>query len=326
MFPKCFSMSYQTRPIWHLSNRVSLNNSANTPRFNKECGSRHASCSIWKCHDGEEGEFEFLTEIDGALNELIGQNYINQLIAQYGRCTRWLLSQHLALRCSKSITMLSVYDILVRYHEALLRGLGVTLELTSIIWILGVVIGVFLGYLSARYRNAIGIPSRLIAFLLAGTPILVLLFWLYYPAQALFNVNIAPFWVACFALSVLNIFTVADLTRTTLNNFPNQYRVAALVCGLSPDEVFSHIEFPIVFRQILPNLLNIQVNMLQLTLFASLISVEEIFRVAQEINAQIYEPVQIYTTLAVFFLIICLPLNGLALWLKNRFTRDLSET
>ncbi len=118
---------------------------------------------------------------------------------------------------------------------------------------------------------------------------------------------------------------VADLTRNALINFPNEYNLAAKVCGLSQKETFLNIEFPIIFRQILPSLLSIQVNMLQLTLFASLISVEEIFRVAQEINAQIYEPVQIYSALAIFFLIVCLPLNGIAVYLKQKYTRDISE-
>lgn len=65
--------------------------------------------------------------------------------------------------------------------------------------------------------------------------------------------------------------------------------------------------------------------MLHTTLFASLISVEEIFRVAQRINAKIYKPVEIYTALGVFFLLVCLPLNGFALGLKKRYGRNLSE-
>jgi ABC-type amino acid transport system permease subunit len=47
--------------------------------------------------------------------------------------------------------------------------------------------------------------------------------------------------------------------------------------------------------------------------------------VAQRINAQIYKPVEIYTALGVFFLIVCVPINGFALWLKKRFTRDVSQ-
>jgi ABC-type amino acid transport system permease subunit len=65
--------------------------------------------------------------------------------------------------------------------------------------------------------------------------------------------------------------------------------------------------------------------MLQATLFASLISVDEIFRVAQRINARVYRPIEVYTALGVFFLAICLPMNGIALWLRRKYTRDLSE-
>jgi ABC-type amino acid transport system permease subunit len=60
-------------------------------------------------------------------------------------------------------------------------------------------------------------------------------------------------------------------------------------------------------------------------LFASLISVEEIFRVSQRINSLEYKPVEIYTALALFFLSISLPVNALALWLRSRFTRNISE-
>ena len=221
--------------------------------------------------------------------------------------------------------MLSTLDIIIQYKEALLRGLFVTLELCFIIWIVGIIIGILFGYLSSRFKNSFGVILRTIFFILGGIPILVLLFWFYYPAQTMLQVNIPPFWVTVFVLSLINIFSVSELVRNSLVIFPDEYKLAAKVCGLSAKDTFLKIEFPIVFRQIIPGLLNIQVNILQLTLFASLISVEEIFKVAQEINSQIYEPVQIYSTLAIFFLIICLPLNGLAMWLKYKYTRNLSE-
>ena len=121
------------------------------------------------------------------------------------------------------------------------------------------------------------------------------------------------------------MLAVADLVSNTLSNFPAQYLTVARACGLSHRTMVWKIELPIVFRQVIPGLLGIQVAMLQATLFASLISVPEIFRVAQRINSEIYRPVEIYTSLAVLFLAVCLPLNGLAIWLKARYTRDLSE-
>ncbi|OIO51449.1 hypothetical protein COY93_03540 [Candidatus Uhrbacteria bacterium CG_4_10_14_0_8_um_filter_58_22] len=220
---------------------------------------------------------------------------------------------------------MSVLDIIVTYREGLLVGLLVTLKLCLIIWSSGILLGTVLGYFGSRYREQVGSPTRVLSFVLSGVPILILLFWLHYPLQAMLRVNIDPFYTAAFAISMINIFSVADLVRTSLSDFPSQYSLAAKACGLSRRETFLKIELPIVFRQIVPSLLSLQVVMLQLTLFASLISVEEIFRVAQRINAVIYKPIEVYTALAIFFLIICLPLNGIALFLRNRYTRDISE-
>ncbi len=220
---------------------------------------------------------------------------------------------------------MSVINIIITYREGLLAGLLVTLKLCLIIWSSGILLGTVLGYLGSKYRKDVGGLSSLASFLLSGVPVLIILFWLHYPLQAILNISIDPFYTAVIALSIINIFAVADLVRTALINFPKQYSLAATVCGLTQREIFIKIKFPIILRQIIPTILNLQVSMLQLTIFASFISVEEIFRVAQRINAIIYKPIEIYTALAIFFLIICLPLNGLAIWLKNKYTRDISE-
>lgn len=218
----------------------------------------------------------------------------------------------------------TVIDILITYHIGFLRGLAVTLQMASIIWLCGLVLGAALGWLGFTYQRAIGWPMRGFSFILGAVPTLVFLFWLHYPAQAMFNVVIDPFITASFTFSLLNIFGVADIVRGALEDFPKQYITAARVCGLSTKQTITKIQLPILLRMTLPSLLILQVGMLHLTLFSSLISVEELFRVAQRINAQIYKPVEIYTALGVFFLIVCVPINGFALWLKQRFTRDVS--
>ncbi len=221
--------------------------------------------------------------------------------------------------------IVTIFNIIVGYREALLGGLLVTLGLCLIVWSSGLILGTLIGFLGSEYLSEIGKPTKVISFILGGVPILVFLFWLYYPFQQILQIVVSPFVTAAIAISIVNIIAVADIVRSALLEFPEQYIIAGKVCGMNSKDIFKKIQFPIIFRQILPNLLTTQVTMLQLTLFASLISVGEIFRVAQDINAIIYKPVEIYTALALFFLIICLPLNGLALWLKKRYTRNLSE-
>lgn len=221
--------------------------------------------------------------------------------------------------------LVTIFNIIIDYRQAFLNGLLVTLSLCLIIWSIGLVVGTLLGFFGAKHPVEVGKPTRIFSFFLSGVPILVLLFWLNYPLQQILQIVVNPFIVAVVAISLVNIIAVADIVRVALLEFPKQYIIAGQVCGMKPEEIFKKIQFPIIFRQILPNVLTTQVNMLQLTLFASLISVSEIFRVAQDVNSVIYKPVEIYTALALFFLIICLPLNGLALWLKEKYTRNLSE-
>ncbi len=220
---------------------------------------------------------------------------------------------------------MTIFDILSKYRTEYLLGLWMTLKLCSVIWPVGIVAGTALGIAGARWKKVIGLPSKTASFLLSGVPVLVFLFWLHFPLQSILGLVIDPFYTSVAALSIVNTLLVADLLRGVLNDFPAQYIMAARVCGMSQQQTVLNIQLPIIFRQVIPNLLFIQVSMLQATLFASLISVDEIFRIAQRINSEVYRPVEIYTALAVMFLAVCLPMHSIAYWLKVRYTRNLSE-
>ncbi len=220
---------------------------------------------------------------------------------------------------------MSIFDILVTYHIAFLQGLLVTLELCGIAWAAGIIGGVVLGAYSAHHPDSWGRVTYMLSFSFSAVPALVVLFWLHYPAQAMFDVVIDPFYTAAFTLTLVNIFAVGELVRQAVADFPTQYISAGKVCGLSTKDIIRYVQLPILFRQILPGIMVLQVAILHMSLFTSLISVEELFRVAQRINSIIYRPIEIYTALALFFLAICLPVNFGAAWLKKRYTRNYSD-
>ncbi|MEP3890937.1 MAG: ABC transporter permease subunit [Hellea sp.] len=220
---------------------------------------------------------------------------------------------------------MDILDILVKHRAEFLYGIKITLLLSVYIWIIGIALGTILGTASNRWKRIVGLPTRFLSFILSGIPVLVFLFWLHYPAQYLFKIVVNPFITTVVALSIVNAFLIADLMRSVLEDFPKQYLEAAYVSGFGRLETLRHIQLPIIWRQVMPNLLTIQIVMLQSTLFASLISVDEVFRIAQRINSEIYKPVEVYSALGIIFLIICLPMHGLALWFRAKYTRDISE-
>ncbi len=218
-----------------------------------------------------------------------------------------------------------MWEILLKYHEGFANGLLVTLELTCIAWAAGLFLGTLVGWLAHHFAGTAGRALAVLSFLGSGIPVIVLLFWAHYPLQVLLRVVIHPFITAACVLTLVNVLAIAQIVKSALNQFPEEFITAAKVCGLPRWITFRRVRLPILFRQITPSLLSSQVVILQTTLFASMISVEEILRVSQRINATAYKPVEIYSALALLFLAVCLPLNGAAMLLKRRFDRNLSE-
>jgi polar amino acid transport system permease protein len=212
-------------------------------------------------------------------------------------------------------------QIVVQYWPGFWSGLATTLKLAGIVWLGGLFLGTLLGYLVDRYQRWLKAPFDIACFVLSGIPIIVMMVWAHYPLQVLMEVVIDPFFTASWVLTLVNVFAVAQTLSAALCEFPAGYITAAKVCGITRRQTFWKIKLPIIFRQVLPGVVTSQVVILQATLFASLISVDELFRAAQRINAAAYRPVEIYTALALLFLGICLPLNGFSIWFRSHLTK-----
>ena len=219
----------------------------------------------------------------------------------------------------------SVWDILITYREGLFNGVLVTLKLCIAVWAIGLTGGACLGAAAAHWKGGLAVCVQTIAFLLSSIPILVFLLWLHYPIEYALGIALDPFYATILTLGIVNLFSVAEVIRKALVDFPEHFRLAGYLSGMSHLDTLKKIELPLIVRQVLPSLLILQVTMLHATIFSSLISVNDIFKTAQSINSQVYKPIEVYTALGLFFLAISLPLTGLAAWSKGRFTRNYSE-
>ena len=213
---------------------------------------------------------------------------------------------------------MSVFEVVSEYRSAYLAGLRITLKLCMVAWIGGLFGGGAIALTTEWWPRLVGWPVTVLSRMTEAIPILVLLFWLHYPAQAAFGVVIDPFYTTVSLLTALNMLAVFGILRSSILKVPTEFIEVARVCGVGRRRTFWRIKFPVAFRSALGSLTSSQVNILQLSIFGSLISVEELFRISQRINSQIYQPVQVYTGLALFFLAVCLPLNLLARHLERK--------
>ncbi len=220
---------------------------------------------------------------------------------------------------------MDIFDIFSTYKEGFLQGLGVPLKHCTLVWVIGVGVGTLFGILSAKYNRSFGVITKVFSTFISGVPVIVLLYWLYYPMQQQLQIDIPALNIAVFAFSFINVFMVADLVKNAIKDLPGQYLLAAKVSGLSDRTILTKIQIPLIFKQLLGPILLVQITMLHNSIFASLINVDEIFRQIQRINAMVYKPIELYSALAMFFIIITVPMNLFAYYLKKKYSKDYSE-
>jgi polar amino acid transport system permease protein len=220
---------------------------------------------------------------------------------------------------------MSPFSVLWEYRDAFAGGFLVTFELLTLTVAAGTLAGTGLAWLCEISPRFVRTIANGVAFCVSAIPALVLLFWFHYPAQVLLNIVVPPFWTALITLTIINIFAIYRILADAHAEFPKQFVLSALVCGLTPWQVLRHIRLPLLLRASLPRWIDQQVIILQTSVFASLISVEETFRVAQRINSVVYQPVIIYTSMALIFLVTAGSGIVLAGQFRRRFHRDFSE-
>jgi polar amino acid transport system permease protein len=214
-------------------------------------------------------------------------------------------------------------ELLLHYAPAFARGLGVTVLLTLIVWVGGVIGGGAIGALASRRRRVFMMLVRAVSLIFGTIPILVLLMWLHYPAQALLGIVVDPFITTAVALTLVNMVFVSDTVSRTIDILPDEWALAARTSGLSERETLKYITLPLSFRQLVGPVVLIQIYMLHCTIFGSLISVQEIFRTIQTVNSIEYRPVELYSLLVLFFLLVCGPLHVIAHFATSRYSKDL---
>lgn len=200
---------------------------------------------------------------------------------------------------------------------ALLRGLWITVYVTIVSMLLGVVFGMLLavGGLS-RFRAFRMLNQAYIAFF-RGTPMLLQIMLIYFGAPVLFGgidlfpPNIIVFGVINLSGAVLaGIITFAlheaaamsEITRAGILSIDPGQTEAAKAIGMKPNQVMRYIVLPQAVRVIVPPLGNQCNAMFKTTSLLSVIAVPELFLVADSIHAATYRTFEVYLGVSVYYL------------------------
>lgn len=182
------------------------------------------------------------------------------------------------------------------------------LQLTILIALAGLAGGIVLGVLTGVALTYGGwlavIPAQAYVALIRGTPIVVQVMFIYFALPILMNIRISATSAAIITLIINSGAYNAEIVRGALDSVPSGLREAGLAMGLKFRTVLAHVIAPIAARRALPAMGNQFVSVVKDTSIFLVIGVGELTRRGQEIMAANFRAVEIWTAVALIYLIV----------------------
>ncbi|MGY3240162.1 MULTISPECIES: glutamine ABC transporter permease GlnP [unclassified Bradyrhizobium] len=180
-------------------------------------------------------------------------------------------------------------------------------RLTVLIALAGLAGGLLIGFaagLARAYGNAV-LNSLAFAYveIIRGTPIIVQVMFIYFALPILANVRIYPLAAAIMAIIVNAGAYIAEIVRGSFLSVHKGLREAGLALGLPLWKVLLYIIGPLAFRRMIPALGNQFIVSLKDTSLFIVIGVGELTRQGQEIMAANFRAVEIWSAVAMFYLV-----------------------
>lgn len=200
---------------------------------------------------------------------------------------------------------------------ALAAGAWLTAKLSVLSIALGIIIGIFGGVARISRLAVIRVCAGIYVVVMRGVPLLVTLLFLYYGLPSA-GLQLDAFTVALIALSVTCGAYVTEIVRAGIQSLdPGQMR-AARSLGMSYSTAMRRIILPQAIRRVLPPITNESLTLLKNTSLVSTIALTDLLRSGLEVmtwQANTFSP---FAGVALFYLLMTLPLLWLNSWLERR--------
>ena len=200
--------------------------------------------------------------------------------------------------------------ILDSFWKILLPGLTVTIPLTAIAFSLARVIAVAAAMAQFARVPVVRQLCRFYIWVFRGTPLLVQLFVVFYGLPKV-GITIAPFPAAVLVFSLNEGAYCAETVRAALEAVPSGQLEAGYCAGLSYLQTMRRIILPQAMRTAFPPLSNSLIAMVKDTSLAANITVVEMLRATEQINARVYEPLALYIEVGLVYLLFSTALTWL---------------
>jgi polar amino acid transport system permease protein len=203
-------------------------------------------------------------------------------------------------------------------------------EMTLLITVVSLFFGLIAGLVLALVQEIRSSVTRLLAivylWVFRGTPVLFQIIFVYNVLPS-FGIRLSAFVSAVLALSLNEGAYMAEILRSGLEAVRTGQRTAGLALGMTRAQVLAHVVIPQAARIVLPPMGNQMVGMLKTSALVSVIAVQDLLLVANQIASANFRYLEALTAAGIYYMILTAIFMGVqaaierSLDVKHRRTR-----
>ena len=203
------------------------------------------------------------------------------------------------------------FSSLLPYWPVFLEGAWLTLKMTALAVLVGVVVGTLVAF--AR-RRRVGLLARVCTVYVEAvrnTPFLVQIYLLYFGLASV-GIHMPTFAAAVIAMIVNIAAYAAEIIRAGLESVPKGQIEAAECLGLSRWRIGWHVMLQPSIEKVYPALTGQFLLMMQASAMASQISAEELTAIANTVQSDTFRSLETYLVVAALYVLLSLLIKALA--------------
>jgi polar amino acid transport system permease protein len=214
------------------------------------------------------------------------------------------------------------FHLLIQYWPVFVNGALVTLQITFTATLIGLVIGLPVGIFRQSDTGLLRWIATIYVEAIRSTPALVQIVWVYYCFPVLFDVQLGAKTAIILTLGIHSGAYIAEIVRAGVEGVDKGQMMAARSIGMPHVMSLRRIILPQAVQRMIPPFINEFANLMKLSTLGSTIAVYELLQESNNLIAQTYRPLEVYTFLAIVFFAITFPWIFLSRQLEKKIKKN----
>ncbi|MGD8561767.1 MAG: amino acid ABC transporter permease [Desulfarculaceae bacterium] len=198
-----------------------------------------------------------------------------------------------------------MFDVIARNFSFLMGGLLVTVQLSVLALLGGIILGMLVGLARLSKKPWIYYPVTAYVNFLRNIPLILVIFWFYFVMPIIVGEAIDPFTSAVVSFIVFEATYFGEIFRAGYQTISTDLINASYSTGMTYWKTARYITIPIAFRRMLPSLITQSIVTFQDTSLAFVIGLQELVRRASIVDNMEVRSIELYSFAALVYFIVC---------------------